>query len=405
MTLENNTRKFKLALFWPEPDIPFSLGRAVGPFAAMSQEDDRFTYKLPQRLPGGGVEHSWDYLIDCDALYILNPIHDWQVNLVWLARNMGLPVWADWGDDIFNVHPSNPSYSSFIASDDMKKNVDCILALADIATVPSEACKTAFEGKLGTKSVKRLLVIGEACRWRKDTRPRTKTVSWRGMSSHEEDVMDVLPAIQAIAGAPEFSDWNWLLFGDPPRPLRRALGLALNEPCEGVESFSNKRLRIAPPLATPFHMFEAWSGQAPFLHICPLANVKFNLAKPPNAWMEATAAGAAVIAPDFLPDWREDGIIHYSDSVILHDGMKDFATVLRREMAAFQENGKQKTESGKEESIGALHPKAVESQAAVFPALTLDSVNQKRWACIRKMQGLKSTVHSPQTELKLEVVK
>jgi len=47
------------------------------------------------------------------------------------------------------------------------------------------------------------------------------------------------------------------------------------------------------------------------IHIVPLDNSKFNESKSNLAWLEATWAGSAVVAPDML-EWRQDCIQIYN---------------------------------------------------------------------------------------------
>ena len=71
LTLTPETKKFKLAVYWPAPEIPFSLGRSTGCFAAMAKEDPRFEIV---QMPRTEIDVDWHWLIGCDALFILNPI-------------------------------------------------------------------------------------------------------------------------------------------------------------------------------------------------------------------------------------------------------------------------------------------------------------------------------------------
>ena len=362
-TLEPSCKKFRLAVSWTDPAIPFSLGRVVGPLAMMTKEDPRLELSLPQASPHGGLDVDWHWLEQCDALYMQNPISDAHSSLISLAKLMGMPVWSDWGDDVFSVHPTNPNYAAFANRAELRENIAAIMRASDICTVPTETTRKVFPNP------DRLAVIGEACRWPQQTKTRQKIVSWRGMSSHEEDVLSVLPEWQAVAADPKYADWRWLLYGDPPWRLKAALSEVLGEPWEG-DVYGNKRLLIAPPWPTPFHMFASWAGWAPYLHVVPLADNAFGRSKPPNAWMEATAVGAATIAPDF-EEWQVPGCLHYHTSKLEFKDKVPFGQALRQEMDTFKD--------------GALHPAAVSSQAEIYPNLTLTAVNQRRWIVLRKL--------------------
>ena len=109
-------------------------------------------------------------------------------------------------------------------------------------------------------------------------------------------------------------------------------------------------LCVAPWFNTPWGMMNAWRNAAPFLHLYPLPDTAFNRAKPPTAWLEASAVGAACIGPD-LPEWQKPGMIHYSPGAIAFPGKRDFKTVLLEEMGRF--------------SDGALHPQVAAAREAL----------------------------------------
>jgi hypothetical protein len=53
----------------------------------------------------------------------------------------------------------------------------------------------------------------------------------------------------------------------------------------------------------------------PNIFIYTLENTKFNQGKSNISWIEATYVGAAVIAPDFLPEFVKPGISNFNSSL------------------------------------------------------------------------------------------
>lgn len=358
MKLIDSINRFRLGVFWPDPSAPFSLGRCFGPLLEMAKEDHRLEIIHPEHTPEGKLNGNWHWLLRCDALYMQNPVWDCHAAIVATAKMMGLPVWSDWGDDPFTVRFRNPNFDAFSDKENMSGVIEWVVRNSDVNSVPTALTRASFPAQ------ERVLIIPEACRWPAWSLPRQKIVSWRGMSGHDEDVESVLPELCEVAG--EFADWKWILLGDPPKRMIQKMKEAAGE--DPLDPKPTDRILVAPYWPTPFHMAMAWGQKAPYLHIVPLADNDFNRSKPPNAWMEATAMGAAVVAPDW-PEWQVPGIVPYGGNS--HLPAHSFADALRRELRSW--NG------------GALHPNVASSRADIYPKKTLRAVNELRWKVVNKL--------------------
>lgn len=393
MTLDSDVKAFRLGVLNPIENSAFCHGRILGPLQAMAREDRRLEIVMPTR-PAENNEwdlaallHTW--ILGCDAIYVQNAFTDVHVQVIGTARAAGVPVWVDYGDDLLNVRPCNPSWAQFSNVEVTRQIIAQVIKLADVTSVCTETLRNSFP------LPERIVVIGDCCPWPASELPRRKIVTWRGMSSHEEDIDSVLPELCNVAADPLFADWEWVLFGDPRWNLVEKL----------VRAAGKERVMTSPYWPTALHFMEAWKGIAPYLHIVPLADNEFNRAKTANAWFEATAIGAAVIGPD-LPEWRMPGMIHYSTGTIVHGGTQSFEEVLRREMARFAElrsanvssaachvsGGGEPPRANVETAStiaklgnGAMHPNVFGARQAIYPAMTLKAVNQNRWAILRKL--------------------
>lgn len=108
-TLPNHIDKFRLGIYMGDFSQPISLMRCVGPFAAMTREDPRLELVFPAPK-ADGADVGWTWLARCDAIFYSHPNTDLDLSVLWLARTMGVPVWSEYVDDIFNVLPTNPHY-------------------------------------------------------------------------------------------------------------------------------------------------------------------------------------------------------------------------------------------------------------------------------------------------------
>ncbi len=401
-TLPKEITRLRLGLYTSDYSQPISLMRVMGPFAAMARRDRRLELvcpplELPDAAAGrmGGQRLNWDWLMQCDAVFMLHPESDVQVHCASLAFQLGIPLWVEYVDDIFTVEGHNPGWKQRRNRSELAFNVRSITAWASVVTCVSEYNRQAIlkgmmgegedvsretrETAAGTAALPqttgetpvalqlpdgfadKFVVVPEGCMWPPSLLPRRKLVSWRGLGSHGRDVDEALPHITAAARA--FPEWGWMFGGD--QEILEELGRRLSPIC------GKEKVLLAPYWPTPFEAMQAWAGQSPYLHIVPLADSAFNRSKSHLAWLEASAVGAAVIAPDHLPEWDQPGVIKYHHELIVGTDQDNLRDVLVREMGGFNE--------------GLLHPVVHEARAAIYPDRTLKTMNQRRWAILRKL--------------------
>lgn len=369
--LPSHIKKFRLGIYTSDITQPISLMRALGPFSDMAREDSRLEIVLPplelsdpQNGKPGGQRLNWDWLAQCDAVFFLHPETDVHVHSLALAWKMGIPIWAEYVDDIFHVSTSNPVWKSRSNRKQLQENVRSVCAWASVVTCVSDINRKAILDGLEcdtTRIENKFLVIPEACMWNQNHAPRKKCVSWRGLGSHAGDIDDALPHL--VNASKAFPEWTWMFSGD--QEIVEELGRNVAPIC-GPE-----KVLLAPLWPTPFDMMSAWESQAPYLHVVPLANNAFNLSKSHLAWLEATAIGAATIVPDHLPEWQQPGTIPYHDTKLITNGGNTLSDVLIREMSSFNE--------------GKLHPNVDISRNAIYPKLGLRFMNQRRWSVLSRM--------------------
>lgn len=354
--LPEHVRRFRLGVFANDPANGRSLSRLLGPFNAMMRQDPRLEIVRPERTRDNtGWDMDWHYFSSLDAMYFLDPYQPSDLAQIALARATGCRVWVDYIDDLLAVPPSNPAWGAYADRAGVLKIMTECLKAADIGTATTETLKYRLPVP------ERVLVLPESCRWPQCPVPRQRVVSWRGLGSHAEDLELVLPQLREVSHLPQFSLWQWVFFGEPPWRLFQDI-------------IPKDRLILEPPNSA-FDWMNRWGTYAPYIHIAPLANTRFNQSKTPLVWLEATAIGAAVIGPE-LQEWKDcRGLLRYRDAA-------DFGTVLRREMETFTPLGDGKQQSSAE---GQFHPAAHTSRADVYPARTLEAVNELRWLILGRL--------------------
>lgn len=228
---------------------------------------------------------SWDVFRWCDAVWIERPDHR-HVQLVDLAKEMGLQVVADMDDDLLNLPGSNPLYSVY-NSPRMRHGIGHCIQKADVVIASTQALADSL-CVLGASPV--VIPNGydfQLFRKYDKMRPAvTKTVVWRGTHTHSGDVLPIRDQLLQVMG--EHPDWKFVFMGDCPF-------MDLPKNAEHVPAM--------PIMEYHKHLYDL----APAFVIVPLEDNAFNRAKSNAAWIEATHAQAVCIAPK-MPEWDRPGI-------------------------------------------------------------------------------------------------
>ncbi len=188
-----------------------------------------------------------------------------------------------------------------------------MVALADVVTVTTEHLAQSLVKLMHTfpdkpvfiKDPSKIVVVPNAYDPElmpditQPRRKRNRLVVWRGSDSHAKDLH--LFAGEIANTARLYPDWNYEFIGEP-------FWLAMEE----IKKFANPNsLAITAP-QDPVTFFRYMHAQTPEIVVVPLEDISFNHSKSNIAWIEATAAGAVTLAPDW-PEWRRPGVINYSD--------------------------------------------------------------------------------------------
>ena len=409
LTLAPSLNRFRLGVYCPNFAETYSFLRVAGPFETMAAQDRRLEIIRPPLTPAGEWSLTWDWILQCDALFLHHPFFDQQLHCIATARRLGRPVWVEFVDDMMAVPEHNPTYRVIreaycqqqnlteadlpgVKTEEVRnfvrRQTTAAIDLASVVTVTSQILKDALIAGCDLDSTQRpslvkqahakvsdkILVVPEAAFFDPDPRPRRKCVTWRGLGTHGPDVAEVLDQWGAVAR--DFPDWEWALFGQPSREMVNALNQA-----------APKRVKVSPLWPTVFDLWEAWVGCAPYLHLVPLQDNAFARSKSHLAWLEASSIGAAVIVPDHLPEWQQPGTIPYYGGKLVN-GKANFEAVLRRELLKYPGDGQ-------------FHPNVQTARQAIYPERTLQAMNQLRWEIVNslasKVSRLKSTPHETNT--------
>lgn len=367
--LKTQNSKFKLGVACPQQNDGTSLMRGVGPLSRMARQDRRLELVFPKMTADGGLYLGWDWLAQLDGLFLQRPQTAFDVSAAQTARSYGLPVWVDFDDDLSSVPHSN-EYRRMYKPENQAQIMARCWALADVVTVTVQALKdrlldTCFGNQIDAAirsqmDANKVRVVPNALHWPVRALPRRRRVVWRGGKSHDADLMRFLPAIKSVARMPQFCKWEWHFMGEMSAYVQSAIVNAI--PAENLQiGFGD----------FPHQYIAALQLLSPWLVIVPLEDNTFNRCKSPLAWIEASAAGAGTLAPDW-PSWDMPGVIKYGS-------LEGFEETLKRELFSFPNETEQKV---------LVHPSARNSEQFICEKLKLDEVNKLRWEIINKVMGM-----------------
>ena len=147
------SEKFRLGCYVGDPNTSLSLSRGLGPLLDMAKQDRRLEL-VP--APNNGNDLNWSWLHSCDALFMEQPYTDQHVNCVYTARFLNLPVWLDWGDDLFNINKTNPALFQDHRLRDkaqLRENLGELFKCASVVSTATETLRQSYAAALGGASV------------------------------------------------------------------------------------------------------------------------------------------------------------------------------------------------------------------------------------------------------------
>lgn len=234
------------------------------------------------------LDWNWSTFVSVDLFFCHRPCTQQHLDMMMLAKDMGVSVVIDFDDNLFAVTQDNPTHQFY---QDMRLNILKSLRISDEIWVTTEAVKVAYE-KFKPGGV---VVIPNShndylLKNKRPFNPHTKHVMWRGGQTHEADVYSV--ADELIKVVNEHKDWTFNFFGHAFTYLEQR--------CQ--------QNYIRTPMMTTMQYFKALEDYNPNIFICPLVDNEFNRGKSNIAWIEATYGGAAFFGNKALPEFNNEWI-------------------------------------------------------------------------------------------------
>lgn len=301
----------KICAVSPGPNDPTSWYRSNGPLIRMQRENDDIQF-----VEYGAADLDWNTLLNFDILFVQRPAYGWQVALINKAISLGLKIWIDLDDMLWDVHPSSPVYPQY--SDPQIKTalmqITSIHPAYVVFTVSTDELKTQLE--IFNPSIRNVHVVPNAYDEKLfghmyDMFPGEKSV-WRGSQTHDSDLLSHKSQIEDLILTEELQ-FDWL--GSYPWMLSNHSLRRINHiPWKGFIEYLK-------------HM----KGSAYRYAFCFLEDTPFNRCKSNIFWIEATMAGAVMVAPDW-PEWQRPGIVNFYED----NSVKAFSILKKNDEAGLR---------------------------------------------------------------------
>jgi hypothetical protein len=209
---------------------------------------------------------------------------------------MGLKIIIDYDDDVINVPMHNPFYNNY---ENNKETIKEIAKIADEIWVSTPGLKETF-----LKFNKNIKIVPNAhndylfpVKNKVPFNYKSQKVAYRGGSTHEIDVYSQLNDWIEIINKNKSTEFYFMGSRFPYLESRCGDNYIIIPGTHILDYFRNMR-KVNPNI-----------------FIYTLEDNKFNRGKSNISWIEATYAGAAVIAPEFLPEFIRPGISNFTGSL------------------------------------------------------------------------------------------
>lgn len=235
---------------------------------------------------------NWSSFIPYSIAFFHRPCNEDHVNMMMLAKDMGLKIIIDYDDNLFAVSQDNPTWQYY---NDAKLQILRCMRLADQVWVTTQGVKDAY-----AKFNKDTVVIPNChndflfpVKDKLPFNPDTKHVLWRGGTTHEADIYSKADEIVKMVN--DNKDWAFNFWGHAFTYLEQRCG--------------NNYIRRNS--VTTIQYFKHLFDYRPNIMMFPLVDNDFNRGKSNIAWIEGAYAGAAFFGNSNLTEFHKPGIADF----------------------------------------------------------------------------------------------
>lgn len=240
-----------------------SVYRVIFPMMLLKEEGYRIIHIDPP--------YSYTKLIQCDVIYCHKPTQIEYRDPFLIAKNLGIPVWLDYDDNVLAVPRDHPAYEQY-------KDTKLLFALASIAslvTVSTPALKEVFMASFGGAIPVALAsnFIPFPLMERKKEPLGVFRIGWRGGRSHYRDLISLQGVFNLLANYGknvELHTW-------------------------GISNEKVKHVATDHDILPPFEYFDSIRKVQPHIMLNSWEDIPFNKTKSEAIWLESMMLGAVLV--------------------------------------------------------------------------------------------------------------
>jgi|VirMetMinimDraft_7_1064189.scaffolds.fasta_scaffold41959_3 hypothetical protein len=240
----------------------------------------------------------WNDYVGYNVVILQRPFNDQHLKTITLLKKLNTKVIIDYDDDLLNLDSHNPYFAGYTRS---KDNIEAICSLADEIWVSTESLMKTF-----SVYNENITIIPNAhndylfpIKEKRKFNINTKKVSYRGGKTHELDVYNHFEEWLSIINDNQDFEFSFLGARFP----------YLETKC-GDNYLIVEGLHI-------MEYFNYFFNLSPNIFIYPLEDTKFNQGKSNISWIEATYAGAVVLAPNNINEFLgKPGMLNFNEKFI-----------------------------------------------------------------------------------------
>ena len=225
----------------------------------------------------------WADLIKFDVVLFQRALGTQSIQLLNYCKLMGLKIWYDLDDDLWNIPDSYQIKQSFDAK--VMQTIEEHIKASDLVTCSTIALADVIREKTGVHAA----VVNNAWDFKRyplQSHNEKGAIIWRGSSTHKEDLRCCRSELESIGKDNKLEFWGYNPISE--RPLLNIKEYTFVKPLDVMSYFH--KIREDKPKAV----------------LVPLQDSKFNQSKSNIAWIEITASGGLCFS-NFVGEFKKVG--------------------------------------------------------------------------------------------------
>lgn len=297
----------KIAILQKRQETAVSYYRTNVPFAELARTHGHEIRIIEPKNISNDALHYFDVVV------FHRPETETELRLMWLCHVAGVKIWVDIDDLLWRIPSSNPASTMF--TPDSKTALQKAFINADVLTCSTLALKAEIEKEFGVEAhvIPNTYNDRQPLTVKFNTNRGNALVLYRGSNTHDGDLYSHRDAFE------KFDRIDYTFMGLQPWYMLTKYGGNLD------------RLFLHGFKQSVLDYFAVIENMNPNFFIFPLEDNDFNQCKSNIAAIEATMAGALIIAPSYMQEFAKiDGALLYDDvqhlAELLDDINEDFST-------------------------------------------------------------------------------